>query len=190
MYRDKVVLDAGGGLGGLIYSLNGLRLKVLLDIDKSKLKKSKVVNRIAADIDHLPFISDLFDLATFVEVLEHLKHPQKTIVELGRTCKVVLITTPNNSLFRRLLWKIRGKKFSSPDHIREYSPREIKVFFKHAGFDLIKFKGIGFVVMNPKWIPFHVLELIPYFSSKVLMVFVRKYTQKKGRALETFPPVS
>lgn len=170
LLKGKRVLDAGGRDGLIIDRLNGAEWKVILDLNKNELEKAKTETKIVADLGHMPFMNDSFDLAIFSEVLEHVENPQRVVMELGRTCRSVVMTTPNNSIFRRVLWNIRRKgELSSVGHVWEYSPREIECLFYNAGFELVVFKGIGFIVKKPKFLRF--FEVIPYLSSKVLMQY-------------------
>jgi len=176
MFMGKRVLDAGGRDGLIINKLSGAKWRVILDLDKSELAKAKTSLKIVADIGHLPFIEDSFDLTMFSEVLEHVEKPQQVVKDLARVCRYILMTTPNNSIFRRVLWRIRRKgSLSSPGHVCEYSPKEIKHFFRNAGFGLIMFEGIGFIIGKPKFL--NIFEVLPYFSSKVLMLFEKRCGQ-------------
>ncbi len=161
------VIDLGGGYGELI---EGLEQGFLVDLDKTKVERANVENKLVADLNHLPFRSNVFDLATLVEVVEHLETPKQAAREIRRVCKNVLITTPNNSLIRKALWKLRRKHLSSSDHVHEYSPTELRALFAGAGFRLKSFSGLGFVVLKPGVLR-DLGEVIPYLSSKILMQF-------------------
>lgn len=174
LFRGKAVLDAGGGTGHLLYDLPKSGFGVVLDKDRISLSKSKVRNRILADLAHLPLIDNIFDLSIFVEVIEHLEQPQRCVCELNRVSRNVILTTPNNSTFRRILWKLRRKgELSSPDHIKEYSPKELENLFQNAGFVPKAHLGVGFIILRPRFL-YDLGELVPYLASKTLMEFSRQ----------------
>jgi len=170
LYSGKKVIDAGGGYGGFLNHLQNASFRVLVDIDLNKLKQAEYDVRVLADINYLPFKDDTFDLGLFTEVFEHLETPKKAVEELYRTCKKIFLTTANNSLARRIFWKIRGKKpLSSIDHVREYSVKEVVDHFE--GFTLKDKKPIGFIIMKPYFLRH--LEISTATSCKMLLVLGR-----------------
>lgn len=178
LFESKRVLDVGGKRGLILNSLDNTALKALLDVDTRDLKPASNDVKINADIAHLPFRDNSFDLAIFTEVLEHLENPQPAIHELARVCNTVLMTTPNNSLLRRVLWKLRRKNnLSHTEHVREYSPKEIKKLFFNAHYELLVFRGIEFIIAKPGFLRY--LERFPYLGSKVLMLFTQAQIHKR-----------
>ncbi|MFA5771356.1 MAG: methyltransferase domain-containing protein [Thermoplasmata archaeon] len=104
--KDKMVLDAGCGLGGktIFYAENGCKLITGIDIDEEHIKYAKefaekkgVSNaefRVGS-LDMLPFESDKFDIIFMNDVIEHIKRPilpkvleecKRVIKENGRIC--------------------------------------------------------------------------------------------------------
>lgn len=175
--HSKVLLDAGGKDGLIVERFSCAKERVVVDISRQWLKESSSDLKIVADLNWLPFKSNVFDLAIFSEVLEHLENPISAVKELARTCKSVVMTTPNNTILRRVFWIIRRKgDLSSSGHVREFSPKEVSYMFRDAGFKLAEFKGIGFIIERPRLMSklLRHLDVIPYsapLSSKMLMLF-------------------
>ena len=173
MYKHKKVVDLGGRYGYIIDNLHGTQQKVNLDINKKYLQNSRTPNKVQATLHFLPFKNHVFDLGIFTEVIEHLNNPQKAIREICRVCHNLILTTPNNSPYRKLLWKIRNKKLSSPDHKQEYSIQETILFFKTENYKPNKLQGIGFIIHKPAKIRSQLrrLEILPCLSSKMYIEF-------------------
>ncbi len=109
LVKNKTILDVGGRDGLIIDRLDGAFRKVILDIDKLEIQKSITKFKIVADASFMPFCDNCFDVVIFSEVLEHLKNPEAVIKEIARIAKIVVLTTPNNSILRKIIWRIRRK---------------------------------------------------------------------------------
>ncbi|MDD3296485.1 MAG: methyltransferase domain-containing protein [Candidatus Omnitrophica bacterium] len=72
-----------------------------IDLDRNclqRIAKNKNLYLCQADVEKIPFGSNSFDAALFLEVLEHLPSPYSVIVEVGRILKpggILVLTTPN-----------------------------------------------------------------------------------------------
>ncbi len=88
--QPKHVLDAGCGHGVLTKYLTYKTSSVIgIDTDRNRLKIAKTlgVNAVYADIYHLPFKNNEFDLVLCFEVLEHLSADRAAVKELTRVVK-------------------------------------------------------------------------------------------------------
>jgi len=163
-----------------------------LDLDPSRAQKfidKNELDVVACDIENekLPFKDNSFNLIVFSEVFEHLRiNPIKTLREISRILSkdgILIITLPNlYSIFKIISFNLgRGfnnayKEFKKLEtlghmgHVREYSTREMKLFLKNTGFEILnikyeyykKTKGILFFLnffhfFIPKWRPIQVL---------------------------------
>ena len=106
-YNSKV-LDIGCYDGYFLSTLDGIEsYGIDNDIEALKIASNKVNFAISHDISNkqLPFAKDSFDFVVCMEVLEHLKDPDKLMVEIRRVVKAfgtVLISIPNeNTIWHR-----------------------------------------------------------------------------------------
>lgn len=140
----KTILDVGCGEG---FILNELTLKhvgqKIEGVDNSKTALSlgkKLFPRLSlkyADIYHLPYQNNSFDLVVCLEVLEHLKNPEKALDEILRVSKgSVIISVPNEPFFR-ISNLLRGKNLArwgnDTQHINHWNPSSFKEFLKKQG---------------------------------------------------------
>ena len=197
---DKRVLDVGGNDGLILSNLPESLMKVDFEIDIESLRQAEQ-EKVWGDVHWLPFKNRSFDICIFSEVLEHIHSPEKVVAEVTRVADEVILTTPNNSLIRKIvilpgLIIRRGLSFISPrfhqyrhidiasilrgqhaysggytTHVREYSWKEVKDFFKNEGFELRRFEAIGCFLSKPKFLGN--LEKFPRFAGKMLMRFKR-----------------
>lgn len=82
-----------------------------------------------ASIYDLPYADASFDLVVCCEVLEHLEHPDRALVELHRvSSRFALLSTPNEPLFRGLN-VLRGAYLSrlgnTPGHIQHFDLKSL-----------------------------------------------------------------
>ena len=98
--ENKVVLDAGCGLGGrtVYYSEKGPKSIVGIDIDADRIKFAKEfadyrnvknISFLIANLTDIPFNSNHFDVIIMNDVLEHVRidYLEKTLIELKRILK-------------------------------------------------------------------------------------------------------
>lgn len=178
--NGKNILDVGGGQCRIMRSLPQENTFYSLEINKDILPRIENVTFIVQDAERgFPFKDDSIDVCIFTDVLEHLYNPDKVVSELHRCCRVVVVTTPNNTLVRRILLRTLGKnpdfvsKVQTDDdikgkhHVREYSWKEVKDMFEKHGFILQDFRGIGLLSMKVH------IDWFPRLSAKMLMKFIK-----------------
>jgi 2-polyprenyl-3-methyl-5-hydroxy-6-metoxy-1,4-benzoquinol methylase len=87
--------------------------------------------------ENLPFAEDEFDLATAIEVLEHVPDPEHTLAEMARCARYhLLVSVPREPLWR-LLNMARGAYLAqlgnTPGHLNHWSKRSFKrLLAKHG----------------------------------------------------------
>ena len=81
----------------------------------------------AEEATHLSFSDDEFDLATAIEVLEHVPEPEATVAEMARVARGhLLVSVPREPLWRGLniargaYWRDLG---NTPGHVNHWSKR-------------------------------------------------------------------
>lgn len=102
---------------------------ICLDIDLPSLQKAsaKVAACIVADVKHLPFKENQFDLVLFSEVLEHISQPIESLREIHRILRAkgkLILSTPSKqgiyeskefvyitSFLKGIKRKLSGKRF-------------------------------------------------------------------------------
>ena len=121
--RNGLTLDIGAG-DGLITSVIDA-----VGVDNNKLAidlaRERGINVIEGDAYNLPFSSDCFDNILMGDVIEHLKYPEKSLLEVWRILKdkgfLYIVTPP------------RGDKMDKY-HYKEYSSKELIGLIENNGF--------------------------------------------------------
>lgn len=134
--NPQSILDVGCGEGFTLENLRKNKIgKELAGIDFSK-HAIEIGNKMHPSLSlkygtiyHLPFKDNSFDLVICSEVLEHLEHPEKALLELERvTRKNCIISVPHEPWFM-LANLLRAKNISrwgnDIEHIQHWSKRGI-----------------------------------------------------------------
>jgi 2-polyprenyl-3-methyl-5-hydroxy-6-metoxy-1,4-benzoquinol methylase len=140
------ILDVGCGEGVLTEQwadkLGNGRI-VGIDLDDPKLKaewenrrRTNLEYRVE-DATNLSFADNEFDMASAIEVLEHVPDPERTVAEMARVAKRwVLVSVPREPLWRGLNMA-RGaylKDFgNTPGHINHWSKRSFVTMLAQHG---------------------------------------------------------
>jgi ubiquinone/menaquinone biosynthesis C-methylase UbiE len=87
--------------------------------------------------ENLPFGDDEFEVATAIEVLEHVPDPEHTVAEMARVAsRAVLVSVPREPLWRALnmargaYWKELG---NTPGHLNHWSKRSFVQLLSRYG---------------------------------------------------------
>jgi len=130
------VLDVGCGEGVLVHQWAqrlGDRRVVGIDLQEESIQAGwaqrqapNLEYRVMAAED-LPFAENEFDLASAIEVLEHVPDPQHTLAEMARCAeRYLLVSVPREPLWRMLnmargaYWPALG---NTPGHLNHWSRR-------------------------------------------------------------------
>ena len=159
--NGDTVLDLGCGQGGLINCLaERFKFVVGMDISRVGIKKAwsnshkkQKCNFIVADIEHLPFKPNCFDVVVMVEVLEHLSSQAQALQSITTILKLssghFVLTTPNRLYhdFSELIYKLVSKNFEETDQIIENQlyPASLRSLV-NSFFQIEKEKGVCFRV--------------------------------------------
>ena len=136
----------------------------------------------------LPFKNDSFDLICCCDVIEHLIPWQVPLLlaEIQRCLKpegIFILSTPNLCRTSNIIRFLAGRMINPPmvpekfgttfDHIREYTPGEIKFILKNSGFQILKtdFGLIPYFDLTRK----KHLAKINKFISKMVFLLYKKY---------------
>jgi SAM-dependent methyltransferase len=159
----KSVIDIGCGPGVFLNyfkSFTQIDKAVGTDISMFVLKEAQKQNPnldfYRADSESLPFKAGSFELATIIDVIEHVEHPEVMIKEVGRVAKYVLLKVPmEDNLFMWLqskLIRVDWKKIKG--HINFYNFKSLNKFMEEQGFELI-----GWDIPNQRFIKMDSLSM-------------------------------
>lgn len=140
------ILDVGCGEGVLTYEWAerlGDRRIVGIDLEDPKLQaewekrqRPNLEYRVE-EATHLSFADDEFDMASAIEVLEHVPEPERTVAEMARVAKRwLLVSVPREPLWRGLnlargaYWKELG---NTPGHVNHWSKRSFVSMLERHG---------------------------------------------------------
>jgi 2-polyprenyl-3-methyl-5-hydroxy-6-metoxy-1,4-benzoquinol methylase len=182
--KQKLV-DIGCGRGKLlqIASLSGVGKSLLVGVDKdlSTLKSCKentIAEVVVADACHLPFRNHSFDVATCMEVVEHLAQPSMAFRELCRISHYVIITTPSFPIYQRLAKRLIRRLFRSDTHISSLKISEIKILCRKLNVKPLLIKIIPFTIhpvitdyLKLPFIVFNFFFLLDYLLSSIINIF-------------------
>ena len=140
------VLDVGCGEGVLTYEwaerLGDKRI-VGIDLDDPKLRAEWQTRQRpnleyrAEEATSLSFADNEFDMATAIEVLEHVPDPDATLAEMARVARRwLLVSVPREPLWRMLnmargsYWRSLG---NTPGHVNHWSRRAFVALLSRHG---------------------------------------------------------
>jgi 2-polyprenyl-3-methyl-5-hydroxy-6-metoxy-1,4-benzoquinol methylase len=134
--QPRSLLDVGCGEGVLVQrwaqSLPGRRV-VGIDLEEESIQAGWAAREApnleyrTMPADDLPFAANEFDLATAIEVLEHVPDPERTVAEMARCAeRHLLVSVPREPLWR-MLNMARGAYIpqlgNTPGHLNHWSKR-------------------------------------------------------------------
>lgn len=87
--------------------------------------------------ENLPFATNEFDLATAIEVLEHVPEPERTLAEMARCAeRHLLVSVPREPLWRGLNMArgaYLGQLGNTPGHLNHWSKRSfVRLLARHG----------------------------------------------------------
>lgn len=142
--KNDLLLDLGTGYGlGIKYfdNLNKDNIFIGIDIDVNSLRFlniNKTTNKhyVNCDICNLPFKVNSFNIATCIEVIEHLEEYNKALFEMNRILKTngkLIISTPNN--FIEKIINLSDNPLN-PYHKREFNIYEFKNLLNNNNYKI------------------------------------------------------
>jgi 2-polyprenyl-3-methyl-5-hydroxy-6-metoxy-1,4-benzoquinol methylase len=140
------LLDVGCGEGVLVHSwaqrLGSARV-VGIDLEEESIqagwseRQAPNLEYRVMEAENLPFADGEFDLASAIEVLEHVPDPEHTVSEMARCAKRhLLVSVPHEPLWRMLnmargaYWKDLG---NTPGHLNHWSRRSFQALLARHG---------------------------------------------------------
>jgi SAM-dependent methyltransferase len=158
-----LVLEGGSGFSESTLFLGKMRGDSVfaLDISLEALKGAKrfanenavSVNTTCADLRHIPFKKDAFDLVFSGGVIEHFENPVEIVKEMKRISKINIAVVPTNGLVWKLaknIKKIIGEDKGISDlHYSFYDFKYATDVFKSSGYTVIKIKKFYTMLFCP-----------------------------------------
>ena len=147
------LLDVGCGEGLLVHrwaqTLPGRRV-VGIDLEEESIQAGWS-QRQAPNLEYrtmpaedLPFSDDEFDLATAIEVLEHVPDPEHTVAEMARCAeRHLLVSVPREPLWRMLNMArgaYLGQLGNTPGHLNHWSKRSFARLLSQHG-DVVELRS-------------------------------------------------
>jgi SAM-dependent methyltransferase len=137
------VLDLGCRYGALTREYAAGNEVVGVDVDREALAQAAEELGIEthwADVeDALPFPDESFDVVVAGELLEHLRHPERTVAEAGRVLRpggTLVGSVPNFFRLKNRLQFLLGRTpdfWDDPTHLRFFSVAELRALL--SAFD-------------------------------------------------------
>ncbi len=141
------LLDVGCGEGVLVHEwakrLGEGKRVVGIDLEEDSIQQGWALRQ-APNLEYkvmraenLPFADDEFDLASAIEVLEHVPDPAHTVAEMARCAqRYLLVSVPREPLWR-MLNMARGAYWSdlgnTPGHLNHWSKRSFTALLARHG---------------------------------------------------------
>lgn len=147
---DNFVLDVGCGIGFLCEKLEKEHRNTVIGVDinvyalRFGKRHLKLRHLIFGNISDLPFKDAIYDAVFLIDVLEHLKRPARSLMEIRRVlkpCGMLLLITPNRYAPGKLIAQEKD-----PTHCYEYTWLELKKFLEGAEFQIEDARALGFVL--------------------------------------------
>jgi 2-polyprenyl-3-methyl-5-hydroxy-6-metoxy-1,4-benzoquinol methylase len=142
----RSLLDVGCGEGVLVHRWAerlGERRVVGIDLEEESLqagwsrRQAPNLEYRTMSAEDLPFAANEFDLASAIEVLEHLPDPERTLAEMARCAeRHLLVSVPREPLWRALNMA-RGAYVTqlgnTPGHLNHWSRRSFERLLSRHG---------------------------------------------------------
>ncbi|MHA1268770.1 MAG: class I SAM-dependent methyltransferase [Candidatus Helarchaeota archaeon] len=151
--KNKKILDVGCGVGrlGKYLSKNSDEL-IGIDINKNDLEKAKKYynKTLLIDVEKSTDIGvkeKYFDIIIFADILEHLKMPDKLLIEMKKYLKddgYIIASIPNVAFYRNRIdlflgkWEYKNEGILNIDHVRFFTLKSAQKLIKQSGFEIIK----------------------------------------------------
>jgi 2-polyprenyl-3-methyl-5-hydroxy-6-metoxy-1,4-benzoquinol methylase len=166
------VLDAGCGRDAPILSRHAGKAGISVGVDLVEtFDEVEGVQLIRADLNHLPFPAESFDLVFSRSVLEHLEDPSQTFRELSRVVKPggrLVLVTPNKYDYASVIARLTPNRLHSlflkgtvgdevydnfPTYFRCNTRRAIQKAIRNTGLEL---KTVEYIRHYPYYLMFSV----------------------------------
>ena len=170
--QSSILLDVGCGRGLLAETVcDKVKLYVGVDISIERIKqrckdfKSGKVYFVVADAEHLPFKNASFNMATAIEVIEHVPDTRLFLQEINRVLadrSIFALSTPGNLVFKNNI-----DLLCKDPHLYEFSPRKLRKVLEDNSFKVDSITGVGFKSPMIKIYPWLGSDVIKYMYKRI-----------------------
>lgn len=126
-----------------------------IDISSYAVEKASRVDGAAASVcdanEDLPFAEGSFDVVTMFDVVEHLRSPYESFVEVRRVLDrggYLIVTTPNTFSLERMLMKEKWSGAADPTHLSLFDRYSLGFVLEKAAFEVVR-AATAFPTMPP-----------------------------------------
>ncbi|MFC1488417.1 class I SAM-dependent methyltransferase [Thermodesulfobacteriota bacterium] len=151
---DRTIVDIGCGEGITLEKIQrAFPDRDVMGIDtlpeNIDICKKYGCNAEIGDVYNLPLPSNSVDFVLFMEVIEHLKHPETAAQEIHRVLAPngrLVIVFPNDMVFKiaRILTLRFREAAYDPGHVRQWTPRDLRNLLNEQDFILSFNRNIPF----------------------------------------------
>jgi ubiquinone/menaquinone biosynthesis C-methylase UbiE len=176
--QGNLLLEIGAGAGRNTSRYSGYQRVILLDYSLSQLQGAQEhLGRcdrfiyVAGDVYRLPFVENLFDGATMIRTLHHMKDPLASMRQIQRVLKPespFILEYANKQNLKAILRYLFGRQEWNPFSLEaveftelnfDFHPKSIRKWLTDTGFKLERQLTVSHFRINvlKKWIPTRVL---------------------------------
>ena len=148
-----LLLELGAGAGRNTPRYTGFEHIVLLDYSRTQLQQARshlgpAHTYVAADIQHMPFVDGLFDIATMIRTLHHLVDAPLALKKVRQVLKpggIFILEYANKHNLKAMLRYLLRRQSWSPYSLEpvefeplnfDFHPRAIRTWLKESGFHM------------------------------------------------------
>lgn len=173
--KKSTLLDLGCGTGPMLSLWSSAKRIVGCDISIKTLKKARKkidtlqkYDLVVCDGEHLPFLSETFDIIVCTDVIEHTENPSKLLMEIAYILKMkgkLLLSFPN-AFWKPLSFVFEKLRIKCPEGIsRDLSPIAFEEMLRNKRLEIIERRGV----------------IYPPYGIKILEKFLEKINEKFGK---------
>jgi hypothetical protein len=178
--RQDTFIDIGDPDGIFLMAFKKTRLSANISDAAVRNVRSKGLEVLQCDAEHLPFKACSFDHILYFEILEHLKNPIGALAELHRVAeRSVFVSIPFVSRTNILQYRYNPDWPVFEHHVFEFDDEDFRNIITHAGFRVDRSLTID--VMRPETIRERMVFLL-----WDLVQMVRKDPQYKDNRKDLF----
>jgi len=191
LIRNGTLLDIGCGKGFFLEYMSKFYSIAGMDVSKYAILESKKrldnVPLCVADTTNLCFKSEIFDIVTAFDIIEHVNNPKQMFDECYAILKpegLIVLTTPNMDSIGRKLKQGEWFGYRDTTHVSLFYPDEWKKLLEASGFQIVNiyFDGLWDSPYFTK-IPVFLQHVAFKYLSTILLCLGVTFPQKYGEDL-------